>query len=163
MFDFAFILSLLYAPGALLERCLTAARVFHNLRFAVYKTTTIKITNINLYIIDISWLNTGCRRWTGICNLFTFTNECLTINWNALFICSTSRQHGLIGWLVNTERSICANCEGGKPAQSPMDGQWDTMHITLHYTVKMYTVHSIDNFVTSFPGNPNQSRVKCTV
>jgi len=42
-----------------------------------------------------------------------------------------------IDWLigvqqhVNTERSICATCSGGKPAQLAWDGQRDTMHITL--------------------------------
>jgi len=41
-----------------------------------------------------------------------------------------------VGWVVvqrrvNTERSICANCGGGKPAQSAKDGQRDAMHITL--------------------------------
>jgi len=49
----------------------------------------------------------------------------------------------LINWLddqrqhVNIERSICANCEGGKPAQAAQaakDGQRDTMHITLRCT-----------------------------
>jgi len=36
---------------------------------------------------------------------------------------------------VNTKRSICANCRGEKPAQSAKDGQRDTMHITLRYTI----------------------------
>jgi len=38
----------------------------------------------------------------------------------------------LAGWLVvkrhvNTERSICANCGGGKPAQSAKDGHGGLM------------------------------------
>jgi len=29
----------------------------------------------------------------------------------------------VVYWHINTERSICANCEEGKPAQSAKDGQ----------------------------------------
>jgi len=47
----------------------------------------------------------------------------------------------LVGWLfnehVNTKRSIYVNCGGGKPAQVAKDGQRDTMHITLRYTITM--------------------------
>jgi len=39
---------------------------------------------------------------------------------------------------VKTERSICANCGGGKPAQSAKAGQRDTMHNTLRYTITMW-------------------------
>jgi len=48
----------------------------------------------------------------------------------------------LVGWLLNTKRSICANCGEGKLAQSAKDGQRDTMHITLRYTIECNTVQS---------------------
>jgi len=38
---------------------------------------------------------------------------------------------------VNTERSICANCGGRKPAQSAKDGQRNTMHNTVRYMITM--------------------------
>jgi len=39
--------------------------------------------------------------------------------------------------MVNTERSICANCRGGKLAQAAKDSQRDTLHNTLRYTITM--------------------------
>jgi len=51
--------------------------------------------------------------------------------------------HNIVLWhfatctSVNTERSICANCGGGKLAQTAKDGQRDTMHNTLCYTITM--------------------------
>jgi len=48
----------------------------------------------------------------------------------------------LIDWLFNTERSICANCGGGKPARVAKDAQWDTMHNILRYTKTINTGHS---------------------
>jgi len=42
----------------------------------------------------------------------------------------------LIGVYVDTERSICVNCVGGKPTQSAKDGQRDTMHNTLRDSFK---------------------------
>jgi len=32
-----------------------------------------------------------------------------------------NKQRQLVGWLLNTDRSICANCGGGKLAQSAKD------------------------------------------
>jgi len=44
----------------------------------------------------------------------------------------------LVGWLINAERSFCANCRKGKPAQSAKDGQLcNTIHITLRYMIRM--------------------------
>jgi len=44
-----------------------------------------------------------------------------------------------IDWLfnVNTDRSICVNCRGGKLAQAAKDSQRDTIYITLRYTITM--------------------------
>jgi len=42
--------------------------------------------------------------------------------------CLTARQHRKV--------NVCY-CAGGKPAQSDKDGQRDTMHITLRYTITM--------------------------
>jgi len=49
----------------------------------------------------------------------------------------------LVGWLVGCltarqhKKAICANCGGKEPAQSAKDGQRDTMHITLRYSIAM--------------------------
>jgi len=38
---------------------------------------------------------------------------------------------------VNTHRTIYANLQGGKLAQAAKDGQRETLHNTLHYTITM--------------------------
>jgi len=60
----------------------------------------------------------------------------IKVNWHAATLYVTGR---LLGCLAARQyrRSICANCGGGKPAQSAKDGQRDTMHITLSYTITM--------------------------
>jgi len=46
-----------------------------------------------------------------------------------------------VGWLFNgtsTQKGkFVPTAGGGKPAQSAKDGQRDTMHITLRYTITM--------------------------
>jgi len=81
---------------------------------------------LNIILLKTAYYNTNCIYQTELKNNIA---------------CIKFRNNVLVGWLFNgkstQKRQFVSTVGGGKPAQSAKDGQRDTMHITLRYTITM--------------------------